>query len=111
MFWRKAKEINKLLQENNDLEEKLDYLIGEQEEREKYIKILEAKNHKMVLENEKLSNAIREYGDLQINNINIPYYIDKKIRKQHWFSQEKNVEITEVTKIIPRIEVHYVKEA
>lgn len=109
MFWRKQKEINKLRNENNELEERLDKIIKEKEE---HIKYLEKQRDKLSIENEKISNAIREYGNLEMKNINIPYYIEKREIETYEINNYGGGKIRraiEKTKIIPQIIVHYVE--
>lgn len=111
MFWKKQKKINKLTIENAELEEKIDDLIKEQEEREKYTKNLEKDKHRLTVENEKLCQCIKEYGDFKIEDISIPFHIAKReTNKFNNYSGEKMTKVTEVTKIIPQIIVHYFEE-
>lgn len=112
MFWRKQKEINKLKNENNKLEEHLERLIKEQKEREKYVEILEKQKYDLAIENEKLSNAMKEYGDLEVKNIQIPYKINIKEEtyiygKNKWGGGELLTEPKLKQKIIPQIIINY----
>lgn len=112
MFWRNKKEINKLKSKNNKLEENLENLIKEQNKREKYVKSLEEQKYNLVIENEKLSNAIKEYGDLEIQNIQIPYIVNIKEEtyiygKNKWGGGELLTEPKLKQKIIPQIVINY----
>lgn len=112
MFWKKQKEINRLTNENGELEEKVDELIIELEEKDKYIKKLEEDNNRVMIKNEELCNAIRAYGDLEVQDIQIPYMINIREEnniygKNQWGGGALLHEPKLKQKIIPKIIINY----
>lgn len=113
MFWSKKREIERLNAIIDDDQKDIDNLLEQLDEKDSYIHELEKKIDKEVMENEKLSNAMKEYGDFKLNNIQIPYYIETRKASIYGLSAYGGGELkrmVEKTKTIPQIVVHYYEE-
>lgn len=112
MFWRKAREIAKLNKIIDENEETINELDKQNLQHTYYINDLEKKLKKALNENEKLVNAIKEYGDLKVQGIGIPYHIEKAdcaFYTRNAYGGGRCEQGVRVTKRIPEIIINYIE--
>lgn len=113
MFWRKTREIAKLNKIIDENEETIDELEKQNLQHTYYISDLEKKLSRALAENKKLTNAMKEYGDLKIKEIGIPYHIEKMncdLYSKNKYGGGRCQRVVQVTKTIPEITVSYIEE-
>lgn len=111
MFWRKQKQIEILIKQNEELDKAYMTMKASKDRESKKVLELEKEISNLIMENEKLINAIKDYGDLQVDHISIPYLILKKDVKPCQTGIIGEIkQMREVTKVIPTIEIHYIEE-